>query len=273
MRNTHAIPFSFNAGGRLVELAEPQIMGILNVTPDSFFAASRREGETAIVERARQIVDEGALVIDVGGCSTRPGSEPVTEEEEKARLGVALKVIRRELPDALLSVDTFRPRVAEWAVGEYGVTMVNDVSGGADPAMFPLVARLRVPYVLTYAGSLAGGVGAVMCELSKRVAELRELGAKDVLLDPGFGFGKTLDENYELLSHLSDLRQMELPLLVGVSRKSMVHRLLGITADEALNGTTVLHTLALERGADMLRVHDVRAAAEAIRIVAKMSKE
>ena len=231
MRNTHAIPFSFNAGGRLVELAEPQIMGILNVTPDSFFAASRREGETAIVERARQIVDEGALVIDVGGCSTRPGSEPATEEEEKARLGVALKAIRRELPDALLSVDTFRPRVAEWAVG------------------------------------------AVMCELSKRVAELRELGAKDVLLDPGFGFGKTLDENYELLSHLSDLRQMELPLLVGVSRKSMVHRLLGITADEALNGTTVLHTLALERGADMLRVHDVRAAAEAIRIVAKMSKE
>lgn len=263
--------YSINLGGKLVELAEPQVMGILNVTPDSFFAGSRRQTEEAIRERARQILDEGASMIDVGACSTRPGAQLATEEEERERLAVGLAAIRRELPDAVVSLDTFRASIAEWAVGEYGVTIVNDVTGGEDPDMFPMVARLGVPYVLTYPGGVAQGMGEVMHDLSRRIDALLELGQKDILLDPGYGFGKTLDENYQLLAHQSELKQMGLPLLVGVSRKSMVFRLLGIGPEDALNGTTVLHTLALLGGANILRVHDVAKAVEVIKIVKQCS--
>lgn len=264
-------PYSMNLGGRLVELAEPQVMGILNVTPDSFYSDSRKQTEESIAERARQIVEEGALMIDVGGCSTRPGGQLATEEEEKERLKLALGTIRREVPDALLSVDTFRASIAEWTVEEFGVAMVNDVSGGEDKEMFPLVARLGVPYVLTHNGPTGNDIGEMMHKLSIAICRLAELGQKDIIIDPGFGFGKSMDENYHLLAHLSDLRQMEMPLMVGLSRKRMAYELLGITPQEALNGTSVLHTMALERGANLLRVHDVRAAVEAIHIVRKLS--
>lgn len=263
--------YSINLCGKLVELAEPQVMGILNVTPDSFFADSRRQTEESIRVRARQIVDEGASIIDVGACSTKPGGQLVSAAEEKARLSLALEAIRRELPDAVLSLDTFRASIAEWAVGEFGVAIVNDVTGGQDPDMFRMVSRIGVPYVLTYPGGIDQGMGGVMHDLSERIDALHELGQKDVLLDPGFGFGKTLEENYQLLAHLSELHLMELPLLVGVSRKSMVYRLLGIGPEEALNGTTVLHTLALLAGAQVLRVHDVAKAVEVIKILKQCS--
>ena len=263
--------YSVNLGGRLVELVEPQVMGILNVTPDSFFSGSRKQTEQDIWERARQILDEGASIIDVGACSTRPGAELATESEERERLAMGLSAIRREFPDAILSLDTFRASIAEWAVGEYGVTLVNDVTGGEDAEMFPTVARIGVPYVLTYPGGLSQGMGEVMHDLSCRIDALLELGQKDILLDPGYGFGKTLEENYQLLAHQAELKQLGLPLLVGVSRKSMVFRLLDITPEDALNGTTVLHTLALLNGANILRVHDVAKAVEVIKIVKQCS--
>ena len=278
--------YSLNIGGQLLELAEPQVMGILNVTPDSFYAESRRQTEQAVAERAEQIVAEGGTFIDIGACSTRPDSTPVDESEELKRLAWALTIVRRVAPQAIVSIDTFRARVAERVIGDFGPLIINDISGGADPEMFPLVARLGVPYVLTHnpsptivptsaaspseaqAQSSANPlVPAVLRYLSERVDRLLELGQKDILLDPGFGFGKTLEENYELLDALPALQAFGLPLLVGVSRKSMVYRLLGTSPQEGLNGTTVLHTLALERGARVLRTHDVRPAIETIRIV------
>lgn len=270
---------SINMGGRLMDLSQPRVMGILNATPDSFYDGSRQQMEADIARRAVEIVEQGGDIIDVGACSTRPGAQVPDEAEEMERLKNALAIIRRELPDALLSVDTFRPDVARMAVEEYGVAMVNDVSEGhcggvvggahqttettACPPMFQMVARLRVPYILM---SVVGTMEQMLLSFAREVQMLRALGQKDIILDPGFGFGKTLDDNYAVMRQLDRLLTLGLPLLVGVSRKSMIWKLTGSTPAEALNGTTVLHTLALQKGASLLRVHDVREAVETIRI-------
>ncbi len=258
--------YTINVQGRLMEFSEPQVMGILNLTPDSFYAGSRMQSEQEVAERANQIVSEGAKIIDVGACSTRPGAEIVTEEEEMKRLRFGLDIVRRELPYSVVSVDTFRPDVARMAVEEFGVDMINDVSEG-DTAMFRMVARLRVPYILM---SVQPTLHEMLLSFSERVQQLRDFGVKDIILDPGFGFGKTLEQNYQLLNELEKLRVMELPLLVGISRKSMIYKLFGITANEALNGTTVLNTIALMKGAAVLRVHDVREAIECCQLVTQM---
>ncbi len=254
--------YTINVGGRLLDLSAPLVMGILNVTPDSFFSGSRMQTEEEIAARARQVIAEGGAVIDVGACSTRPGGVLATQQEEMARLRIALSVVRRELPDAILSVDTFRPDVAKMAVEEYGADIINDVEGS--DAMFRLVSRLGVPYIYM---SSAPTLHDVLLDFSRSVQALRDLGQKDIILDPGFGFGKTLEQNHELLHDLELLRVMQLPILVGVSRKSMIWKLLGITPDQALNGTTVLHTMALLKGASILRVHDVREAVEAVKLI------
>ena len=255
--------YSINVQGRLMDLSEPQVMGILNVTPDSFFARSRKQTAQEIAERANQIVAEGGTIIDVGACSTRPGADVVSEAEEMERLRFGLDIVRRELPYSVVSVDTFRPDVARMAVEEFGADIINDVSEGAQPAIFRMVAQLRVPYILT---SVQPTLRDTLLAFSKKVQQLRDLGAKDIILDPGFGFGKTLEQNYQLMNELERLLVMELPLLVGVSRKSMIYKMLGHTANEALNGTTVLNTIALMKGASILRVHDVKEAVECVRI-------
>ena len=258
--------YTVNAHGHLIDLSEPKVMGILNVTPDSFYAGSRRQTDDGIIARARQIIAEGGSIIDIGACSTRPGSEPVSEAEEMARLRQALGVIRRELDDAVLSVDTFRPDVARMAVEEYGADIINDVSGGDVGRM---ATRLRVPYILM---SSAPSLSEMMIELAEKIQQLHDLGLNDIMVDPGFGFGKTLEQNYQLMNLLEQLQVLQLPVLVGVSRKSMLFRLLDGTPEQMLNGTTVLHTLALQKGASLLRVHDVREAVECVRIVRQLTK-
>ena len=255
--------YTINVQGRLMDLSQPQVMGILNVTPDSFYAGSRAQTEREIAERANRIVADGGTIIDVGACSTRPGAAVVSEQEEMARLRFGLDVVRRELPFSVVSVDTFRPDVARMAVEEFGACIINDVSEGS-MSMFRLVSRLRVPYILM---SQQPTLRAMLLSFASKVQQLRDLGAIDIILDPGFGFGKTLEQNYRLLNELEKLQVMELPLLVGVSRKSMIYSLLGSTASESLNGTTVLHTIALMKGANILRVHDVREAVECLKIV------
>ena len=266
--------YTINVRGQLMDLSVPRVMGILNATPDSFYAASRQQTEAAIAQRAEQIVREGADIIDVGACSTRPDSTMATENDEAERLRMALRVVRNTVPDAVVSVDTFRPDVARMAVEEWGADIINDVGeGNAHHAahfapdvprpMFRMVARLRVPYILM---SRAATVPAMLLSLSAEVAQLRSLGQKDIIIDPGFGFGKTVDENFSVMRDMSQLQQLGLPLLVGVSRKSMIWRTLRQQPEQALNGTTVLNTLALQRGADILRVHDVREAVECVRL-------
>jgi dihydropteroate synthase len=262
-------------------LRQPQVMGILNVTPDSFYAASRKEGDEEIAARARQIVSEGGSMIDVGAYSTRPDAAEVSAEEEWQRLRHALPIVRSEAPDTLISVDTFRADVARRCVEELDADIINDVSGGTlDEEMFPVVARLGVPYILMHMRGTPRTmqqltdyrdlVAEVKDFLLERTARLRDLGARDIILDPGYGFAKTLDQNYELYAALPELCQLGLPVLVGISRKSMIYKLLGGTADDALNGTTVLNTLAVQAGAKILRVHDVRPAVEAVEITTKM---
>lgn len=274
--------YTINVHGRLVDVARPQVMGILNVTPDSFYAGSRKQTEREIAERANAIVDEGGSMIDVGAFSTRPGAPEVSEQEEMERLKAGLSVVRREQPEAIVSVDTFRPSVAQMAVEEFGADIINDVSEGGItgranvplehedgqyPAMFRMVARLKVPYILM---SVKPDVSSMLKAFAAEVQQLRDLGAKDIILDPGFGFGKTLEENYALLGEMRKLAVLDLPVLVGVSRKSMIFRLLGGSADSALNGTTVVNTLALERGASILRVHDVKEAVECVAVWKQM---
>ena len=274
--------YTINVHGRLVDVARPQVMGILNVTPDSFYAGSRKQTEREIAERANAIVDEGGSMIDVGAFSTRPGAPEVSEQEEMERLKAGLAVVRREQPEAIVSVDTFRPSVAQMAVEEFGADIINDVSEGGItgranvplehedgqyPAMFRMVARLKVPYILM---SVKPDVSSMLKAFAAEVQQLRDLGAKDIILDPGFGFGKTLEENYALLGEMRKLAVLNLPVLVGVSRKSMIFRLLGGSADSALNGTTVVNTLALERGASILRVHDVKEAVECVAVWKQM---
>ncbi len=277
---TKIINSTINVHGQLLSLATPQVMGILNVTPDSFFAGSRKQTELEIAQRANQIVAEGGTIIDVGAFSTRPGADEVSMEEEMARLRKALPIIRKEQPDVALSIDTFRPEVAQMAVEEYGADIINDVSEGGItgivdtplmqdnddeyPAIFRMMGKLKVPYILM---SVQKDVHDMLKGFSKEVQQLRDLGVKDIILDPGFGFGKTMEENFRLLHEMDKLQVMDLPLLVGVSRKRMIWKTLDITADEALNGTTVINTLALTKGANILRVHDVKAAVEATRLV------
>lgn len=277
--------YTININGRLLDLSEPKVMGILNATPDSFYAGSRKQTEQEIAERANQIISEGGAMIDVGAFSTRPGATEVTEAEEMDRLRFALGIIRREWPDAVVSVDTFRPDVARMAVEEYGVDIINDVSEGGVtgivdtpleqssetyPAMFRMVSLLRVPYILM---SVQPTLRDMLLGFSKKVQQLRDLGVKDIILDPGFGFGKTLEQNYELMNEIGKLLVMELPVLVGVSRKSMIYRLLGLTPEESLNGTTVLNTIALMKGASILRVHDVKEAVECVRLVKSLNSQ
>lgn len=245
--------YSINCRGRLIDLSTPQVMGILNVTPDSFFAGSRKQTEAEIAERANQIVEQGGTMIDVGAMSTRPGYDDVTVEEEMRRLRLALPIIRREQPDAIISVDTFREEVARMAVEEYGADIINDVRGEMTPP--------RVPYIYM---SSAPTSEAILMDFAEKVQRLRDQGHKDIILDPGFGFGKTVEQNYEVLGNMERLQVMQLPILVGVSRKSMIWKKLGITPDEALNGTTALNTIALQKGATILRVHDVKEAVETV---------
>ena len=259
--------YTINVQGKLMELSQPQVMGILNVTPDSFYAGSRMQTEQEILERARQIVAEGATMIDIGGCSTRPGSEPASEAEEMERLRLALGVVRREMPHAVVSVDTFRPDVARMVVEEYGADIINDVSEGS-VEMYRMIARLRVPYILM---SVQPTVHDMLLAFAREVQQLRDFGVKDMILDPGFGFGKTVAQNYQVMNELERLQVMELPLLVGISRKSMIFKLLGLTPNESLNGTSVLNTIALMKGASILRVHDVKEAVECVRIVESLN--
>ena len=259
--------YTLNVHGRLMDISEPQVMGILNVTPDSFFADSRQQTGEEIAMRCRQIISEGATIIDIGACSTRPDSTPVSEGEEMERLRMALGVVRRELPQGVVSVDTFRPDVARMAVEEFGADIINDVSEG-NAEMFRMVSRLRVPYILM---SQQPTLQTMLFSFAEKVQQLYDFGVKDIILDPGFGFGKTLTQNYQVMQELEKLQVMGLPVLVGVSRKSMVYKLLGITADEALNGTTVLNTIALLKGASILRVHDVREAVECVKMVKSLN--
>ena len=256
---------SINVNGRLLDLSVPKVMGILNATPDSFFAGSRVQTEADIARRANEIIAQGGAIIDVGAYSTRPGIRPgagdVTEEEEMRRLRMALEVIRRECPDAAISVDTFRSDVARMCVEEYGVAIINDVTEVSDEAMINTVARLGVAYVLT---SVKATMREMLIGLAEKVQLLRDHGAKDIIIDPGFGFGKTLEQNHLLLKELDKLHALELPLLVGVSRKSMIYKFLDCTPEQSLNGTTVLNTIALTKGASILRVHDVKEAVEAV---------
>ena len=266
---------TIRVGGKLLDLSSPFVMGILNVTPDSFYAGSRQQTDDAIARRAEEIVEQGGAVIDVGACSTRPGGEQPSAEEEMSRLRQGLSVVRRVCPDAILSVDTYRPEVAKMSIEEFGPAIINDVTGGIGrdedgvAGIFRVAAALRVPYVLT---SVQPSMREMLLTFACDVAQLHALGVADVILDPGFGFGKTLDQNYEVLSHMSQLQVLGLPVLAGVSRKSMIYRALGITPDEALNGTTALHMTALLQGAAILRVHDVREAVECCRLW-KMIKE
>lgn len=269
-----------NIQGKLLDLSTPQVMGILNVTPDSFYADSRKQTEEAISERANQILAEGGSIIDLGAYSSRPGAADVSTEEEMERLARALRIIRSEHPGAIVSIDTFRAEVAERCVVEYGADIINDISGGEmDDRMFDTVARLNIPYILMHMKGTPQTMqqnpqyedvtSEVMQYFGRKVDQLHDMGVNDIILDPGYGFAKTLDQNYELFRNQHILQELNLPILVGISRKSMIYKLLGTTPQEALNGTTVLHTLALQQGANILRVHDVREAVETIKIVNK----
>ena len=269
------IDYTINIRGHLIDLSSPKVMGILNCTPDSFYAGSRKQTEYEIAERANQIISEGGTMIDVGAFSTRPGAKEVSEEEETERLKKALQLVRREQPDAIVSVDTYRPAVARRCIEEWGADIINDVSEGGitgivntpiheSGSMFDVVGELKVPYILM---SVKSCLHDMMIAFAEEVQQLRDRGVKDIILDPGFGFGKTLEQNYEIYNGMEQLATLRLPLLVGVSRKSMISKLIGGDSMTALNGTTVLHTAALLKGAGILRVHDVREAVEAVQIV------
>lgn len=276
-------PFSLNLKGRLAEYDHPAVMGILNVTPDSFYAGSRVTGTVELHRRVERMLAQGADIIDVGGYSSRPGADNVSPEEEMARVRRGVEAIRRVSADIPVSVDTFRADVARRAVLDWGADIVNDISGGAlDSGMFSTVAELKVPYILMHMRGTPATMQTmtdyedvtadVVAELSGLMHQLELDGVADIIIDPGFGFAKTLDQNYELMRHLPQLAQLlGKPVLVGISRKSMITKLLSVTADEALPGTVALNTFALLNGASILRVHDVEAAVQAVRIVSRLS--
>ncbi|MDR0843924.1 MAG: dihydropteroate synthase [Tannerella sp.] len=268
---------SLNIKGDLFSWQEPLVMGILNVTPDSFFADSRKQSEKEICERIAAILEEGAAIIDLGGYSSRPGAADISAEEEMQRLLLALVHLKAHYPNAIVSLDTFRADVARRAVEEYGVAIINDISGGMlDRQMFETVAQLQTPYILMHIrgtpqtmqqqAGYTDMMEEIMLYFAEKLQTLRLLGVNDIILDPGFGFGKTTGQNYELMRALPDFETFELPLLVGISRKSMIYNFLDCTPDESLNGTVVLNTFALLNGADILRVHDVKSAVEAVKI-------
>ena len=265
---------TINVRGRLIDLSTPKVMGILNATPDSFYSGSRKQTEREIADRANQIMDEGGTFIDVGAFSTRPGAVEVSEEEETERLKRAIAIVRREQPDAPISVDTYRPLVARRCIEEFGADIINDVSEGGITGivdtpiheqgnMFKTVGELKVPYILM---SVKSNMHDMLKAFAEEVQTLRDYGAKDIILDPGYCFGKTLDENYAILSEAERLLILELPVLVGVSRKSMIFKLIGGDPTTSLNGTTVLNTISLMKGAAILRVHDVREAWECVKL-------
>lgn len=277
--------YTINIKGHLMDLGTPQVMGILNVTPDSFYSGSRKQTEEEIANRANQIIAEGGSIIDVGAFSTRPGADEVSEEEEGRRLKFALDIVRREQPDVAISVDTYRPTLARKCIEEWGADIINDVSEGGItgianvplqrqetecPEMFRVVGELKVPYILM---SVQPTLAMMMKGFAREVQQLCDLGAKDIILDPGFGFGKDLAQNYQIFAEMEKLNVMELPVLVGISRKSMIYKLLGGDATTSLNGTSVLDTVALMKGTSILRVHDVKEAVEAVRIVEAMNKK
>ncbi|MCH4148174.1 MAG: dihydropteroate synthase [Prevotella sp.] len=269
-----SLDYTINVRGRLFSLKEPQVMGILNCTPDSFYSGSRKQTEAEIADRANQIVSEGGSIIDVGAFSTRPGADEVSEEEECRRLQKTLEIVRREQPEVPISVDTYRPMVARRCIEDWGADIINDVSEGGitgivntpiheSGSMFEVVASLQVPYILM---SVKSNLHDMLIAFAKEVQQLRDLGAKDIILDPGFGFGKTLEDNYKILNELEKLQVLELPLLVGVSRKSMIFKLIGGNPATSLNGTTAIHAISLLKGGRILRVHDVKEAVETVRI-------
>lgn len=269
------ISYTLNIRGKLIDLATPKVMGILNCTPDSFYVGSRKQTEHDIAERANQIIQEGGTMIDVGAFSTRPGAKEVSEEEEMARLKAALQVVRREQPDAVVSVDTYRPNVARHCIEDWGADIINDVSEGGLTGivntpiheaenMFDIIGQLKVPYILM---SVKSNLHDMMISFADEVQQLRNRGVKDIILDPGFGFGKTLQQNYEIYNDMERLGTLQLPLLVGISRKTMIYKLVGGDPTTALNGTTVLNTAALLKGAGILRVHDVQEAVESVKIM------
>lgn len=273
-------PFTLNIGGRLVGFDRPAVMGIINATPDSFYAGSRTRGAAEVAERTRRMLDQGADMLDLGAYSSRSGADEVSAEEESRRLRVALEAVRSVSTDIPVSVDTFRADVAEQAIG-WGADIINDISGGnLDERMFATAARLHVPYILMHMRGTpadmqqhcqyADVTADVLGDLSAKLHRLSLLGVNDVIIDPGFGFSKTLEQNYRLLRELEAFSLLGRPLLVGVSRKSMIHRLLDISSEEALNGTTAVNTLSLDRGAAILRVHDVEAARQAVDIYCAM---
>ena len=271
--------YTINVRGRLISFEKPLVMGILNVTPDSFYAGSRKQTEHEIADRTNQIIADGGAIIDVGAFSTRPGAAEVTEAEESKRLCEALRIVRREQPDVVVSVDTYRPRVARRCVEEWGADIINDVSEGGltgivntpiheEGDMFDTVARLQVPYILM---SVKPTLETMMIAFADEVQRLRDLGVKDIILDPGFGFGKTLEQNYRLLRQMDRFQVFGLPVLVGISRKSMIYKLLGGDPVTSLNGTSVLNVISLMKGAGILRVHDVKEAVEAVELYHEMT--
>lgn len=268
---------TLNLRGKLYPLDEPQIMGILNVTPDSFFAESRTSDDEQIAARVKQMMDEGADMIDIGGYSSRSGADDVSPQEEMERLRRGLRIVRKLYPDVPISVDTFRADVARMCIEEEGADLINDIAAGMmDRQMFKTVARLGVPYIMMHMQGTPETMQLdphynnlrreVMLYFAERIDRLCQMGAKDIIIDPGFGFGKTVEHNYELMNHLEDFSVFNLPILVGISRKSMIYKIIGGTPQTSLNGTTVLNTIALTKGAHILRVHDVKQAVEAKRI-------
>lgn len=273
------VEYTINVRGRLVDLSQPKVMGILNVTPDSFYSGSRKQTEQEIAARANQIVEEGGAIIDVGAFSTRPGATEVDEAEEARRLKWALGIVRREQPDVPLSVDTYRPSVARRCIEEWGADIINDVSEGGltgivntpiheGGSMFELVGELKVPYILM---SVKPTLREMLLAFASEVQQLRDLGAKDIILDPGYGFGKTLEQNYQIMAEAERLLVLELPVLAGISRKSMIYKLTGGTPETSLCGTVALNTVSLMKGAGILRVHDVKEAVDTVRMVSMMS--
>lgn len=273
---SEAAPYSINVGGELLSLEVPIVMGILNATPDSFY--QHDEGADSIRLRTHKMLSEGATIVDVGACSTRPGFTPPDEKEEMRRLREALAIVREEAPKAIVSVDTFRANVAKMCVEEYGVQIVNDISEGAlDDNMFKTVAELGAPYILTHNTAInetddAAYMAQFLRDMGGKAEELHEMGVCDIILDPGFGFNKTLEQNYILMRNLEVLHELHLPLLVGISHKSIIYKLLETTPDEALNGSTVLHTIVLQKGAHILRAHEVKEAMECIKLTNKLNR-
>ncbi len=273
------VPFSLNLRGRLVEFSRPQIMGILNVTPDSFYSVSRKYDADSIARHARKLLDQGADMIDIGGYSSRPGADEVSEEEELSRLEMGIRTIREKVSkDIILSIDTFRANVARRAVAEFGADIVNDISGGdMDSGMMPAVAELGVPYVMMHMRGTPATMQSmtdyndvtadVMSELASKLSLANDLGINDIIVDPGFGFAKDLPQNYQLMKNLDLLHTLGRPILVGISRKSMIYKALGCQPEEALTGTTALNTIALLQGASILRVHDAKEASDTLKIV------